>query len=59
VRSAEAYRAELARVEATRAARRGLSVAQATFAARLARGDFPQFQSALSDAFERQSPPIT
>jgi hypothetical protein len=54
VRSAAAFRAELARVEAARAARRGLSVAPPTFAARLALGAFPRFEDALDRAFARQ-----
>jgi hypothetical protein len=52
VRSAANFRAELARIEAARAARRGLSVAPPTFAERFVQGDFPLFMAALDAAFE-------
>jgi hypothetical protein len=52
--SAEEVRRALARVEEAREARRGLSVAQPTFAQRFGReGEFPHLAAALDRAFER------
>jgi hypothetical protein len=53
VRSAQAYREALSAVEAARAELRHLCVAPPTFAARLAAGGLPRFESALEDAFQR------
>ena len=53
MRSAQAYREALSAVEAARAELRHLCVAPPTFAARLAAGGLPRFESALELAFQR------
>jgi hypothetical protein len=53
VHSAQAYREALSAVEAARAELRHLCVAPPTFAARLAAGGLPRFESALELAFQR------
>ena len=54
LRSAEEVRRALARVEGVREARRGLCVAQPTFAQRFGRGgEFPHLAAALDRAFAR------